>query len=386
MQKFDYIICGSGAAGLSLLYNLLTNDVLQHKNILIVDEIIKNTNDRTWCFWEDKVGVFEGLIFTKWREIGIGKRAGMNYYNILPYQYKMIKGLDFYEFVINFSKQFSNVHFKKEQVKQLYCENGMAIVETETSTYTADYVFNSILFNKQKLQTTNSLLQHFKGIEIETAVDCFDAAKAIFMDFNVTQEHGHSFMYVLPSNSKKALIEFTVFSKNILSEAEYDNCLQEYLQHNLKIQNYTIVHEELGVIPMTDFVFPTHDKNIIHIGTAAGWVKASSGFAFSNIQKRTKQIVELLATNKKPILQRSFNDKKFHLYDSVLLEVLAKNKLPAAEIFTKIFKQNPTERMLRFLNNETNIWEDLQIMSSVPTKIFLPIALKKIFQNLITKS
>ena len=386
MQKFDYIICGSGAAGLSLLYNLLTDDVLRHKNILIIDENDKNTNDRTWCFWEDEENLFEQLVFTKWSKIGIGNSEEMAFYNILPFQYKMIKGLDFYEFVLGFSKKFSNVHFKKEKVQQLYAENGIANVETSTSTYTAEYVFNSIVFDKEKLNTANSLLQHFKGVEIETEVDCFDATKATFMDFNISQQHGHSFMYLLPSSSKKALVEFTVFSKNVLTEDEYDEGLKNYLANNLKIFNYKIVHEEMGVIPMTDYVFPTHENNIINIGTAAGWVKASSGFAFSNIQKRTKQIVALLASNKKPILQRSFNDKKFHLYDSVLLEVLAKNKLPAAEIFTKIFKQNPTERMLRFLNNETNIWEDLQIMSSVPTKIFLPIALKKIFQNLITKS
>ncbi len=386
MQKFDYIICGSGAAGLSLLYNLLTDDVLQHKNILINDENDKNTNDRTWCFWEDDESLFEQLIFTKWSKIGIGNSEEMAFYNILPYQYKMIKGLDFYEFVLGFSKKFSNVHFKKEKVQQLYAENGIANVETDVSIYTAEYVFNSIVFDKEKLNTANSLLQHFKGVEIETEVDCFDATKATFMDFNISQQHGHSFVYVLPSSSTKALVEFTVFSKNILTEDEYDEELKKYLANNLKIFNYKIVHQEMGVIPMTDYVFPTHENNIINIGTAAGWVKASSGFAFSNIQKRTKQIVELLATNKKPILQRSFNDKKFHFYDSVLLEVLAKNKLPAAEMFTKIFKQNPTERMLRFLNNETNIWEDLQIMSSVPTKIFLPIALKKIFQNLITKS
>ncbi len=386
MQNFDYIICGSGAAGLSLLYNLLTNDVLQHKTILVIDEISKNSNDRTWCFWEDKKGVFENSVFTKWSEIGIGDGAGMNFYNISPYQYKMIKGLDFYEFVLNYSKLFPNVQFKKEKVQQLYYKNETAFVETDASNYCSEYIFNSIVFDKEKINTPNSLLQHFKGIEIETEVECFDVVKAVFMDFNVSQQHGHSFMYVLPSHSKKALIEFTVFSKNILTTEDYDDGLKNYLKNNLQISNYKIIHEELGVIPMTDVVFSTHDKNIIHIGTAAGWVKPSSGFAFSNIQKRTKRMVALLAANKCPVLKRTLSDKKFHLYDSVLLEVLTKNKLPAAAIFTSIFKKNAAKRILRFLNNETNIWEDLKIMSSVPTSVFLPIALKKIFQNLIIKS
>jgi lycopene beta-cyclase len=374
MQKFDYIICGSGAAGYSLLYNLLTNDVLQDKNILIIDEVKKNTNDRTWCFWEEEQGSFEKIVFTKWGKIGIGDIDEMSFYPIIPFEYKMIKGVDFYTLIQEFAKKFTNVQFKQEKVEQLYCKNELAYVETASATYVSDYVFNSILFDKEKIKTPNSLLQHF------------DASTAIFMDFNITQEHGHSFVYVLPSSSTRALVEFTVFSKRVLTEEQYNEALKNYLNHNLKISDYKITHVEMGVIPMTDYVFATHQHNIINIGTAAGWVKASSGFAFSNIQQRTKQIVALLAANKQPILQRSFNDKKFHLYDAVLLEVLTKNKLPAAKIFTSIFKKNPAEKILRFLNNKTTILEDIKIMSSVPTRIFLPIALKKILQNLFSKS
>ncbi len=386
MQKFDYIISGSGCAGLSLLYKILTNNVLCNKNILVIDEYEKNINDRTWCFWEEKEGLFEKLIFTKWKKIGIGSNGEMTFYEISPFQYKMVKGLDFYNFILEFSKKFANVYLIKEKVKQLYTENETAFVETESETYSCEYVFNSVLFNKEKITTTNSLLQHFKGIEIETDLDSFDVEKATFMDFNISQQHGHSFVYVLPSSSKKALIEFTVFSKSVLTEVEYDEGLKDYLKNNLQISNYKILHKEMGVIPMTDYVFPIHEKNIIHIGTTGGWVKPSSGFAFSNIQIRTKQIVSLLATNQKPILKKNFIDKKFHLYDSVLLEVLAKNKLSAAEIFSSIFKKNSAERILRFLNNETSIWEDLKIMGSVPTKKFLPIALKKIMQSLFRKS
>ncbi len=386
MQRFDYIICGSGCAGLSLLYNILKNNHLNKKRILVIDELDKNTNDRTWCFWEKEIGLFEKIVFSKWEKIGLNDSDKLAFYNISPFQYKMIRALDFYNFVLDFSKKFNNVEFSNEKVKRVYNEFEKAFVETESETYNAKFVFNSILFEKEKYITKNSLLQHFKGIEIETENNYFDSTIATFMDFNISQHNGHSFVYVLPSSPKKALIEFTVFSKQILSETEYDEGLNNYLQHNLKIFDYKIVHLEMGVIPMTDYVFPTHEKNIINIGTVAGWVKASSGFAFSNIQKRTKAIVALLAQDKNPILKRSFTDKKFHLYDSVLLEVLTKNKLKAAEIFTAIFKKNPAERVLRFLNNDTNIWEDLKIMQSVPTMIFLPIAFKKMIRLVFSKS
>jgi lycopene beta-cyclase len=55
--------------------------------------------------------------------------------------------------------------------------------------------------------------------------------------------------------------------------------------------------------------------------------------------------------------------------------VLQDKKLDGVTIFSSIFSKNPAKRVFRFLNNSTSLLEDLQIMASVPTKIFLPAAL-----------
>lgn len=57
-MKYDYIIAGSGCAGLSLLYSLLQSPSLQYKSILVIDQAQKKNNDRTWCFWEKTPGLF----------------------------------------------------------------------------------------------------------------------------------------------------------------------------------------------------------------------------------------------------------------------------------------------------------------------------------------
>ncbi|WOC40926.1 hypothetical protein [Polaribacter sp. HL-MS24] len=51
-MKYDYIIAGSGCAGLSLLHSLLNTPSLQNTSILVIDQDQKQHNDRTWCFWE----------------------------------------------------------------------------------------------------------------------------------------------------------------------------------------------------------------------------------------------------------------------------------------------------------------------------------------------
>jgi lycopene beta-cyclase len=68
-EEFDYIIAGSGCAGLSLLYRLISNESFQHKKILVIDKDLKNKNDRTWCFWEDGEGFFERLVLKKWHNL-----------------------------------------------------------------------------------------------------------------------------------------------------------------------------------------------------------------------------------------------------------------------------------------------------------------------------
>ena len=55
-MKYDFIIAGAGCAGLSLLYRILQEPALQNKSVLIIDKDTKNSNDRTWCFWEKNSG------------------------------------------------------------------------------------------------------------------------------------------------------------------------------------------------------------------------------------------------------------------------------------------------------------------------------------------
>ena len=68
-MKYDYIIAGSGCAGLSLLYRLLKTPLLQDKSILVLDQDQRKSNDRTWCFWEKSPGLFESIVHAKWNKL-----------------------------------------------------------------------------------------------------------------------------------------------------------------------------------------------------------------------------------------------------------------------------------------------------------------------------
>ena len=357
---------------------LLQEPALHHKKILLLDRSPKNKNDRTWCFWEKENGLFEPIVHHHWQSIQFKSPQFSSTLDITPYTYKMIRGIDFYDHVMQFVAGFSNVEFKYENVQSISSENNQAMVITDQQTYTADYIFNSILFEKPaSVKGKHYLQQHFKGWMIETKEPIFDPAIATFMDFTIEQKNGTEFMYVLPISSTKALVEYTLFTEDLLPQEEYSAALKEYIRSTLKINDYTIEQEEFGIIPMTNHRFAKHDRNIVNIGIAGGAAKGSSGYAFQFIQKRTKTIVQSLLRSNHPFTNTSMAEKKFYFYDSILLNVLIRKRIKGDKIFSDIFSKVQPANILRFLDNETDLLQDLQIISSLPTAPFLSAALEE---------
>ena len=388
MQKtYDYIIAGAGCAGMSLLMRMIADPFFTTKKILVVDADNKQQNDRTWCFWETQPDLFEPIVHHQWTKLDFYSNHYSSELSIDPYTYKMIRGIDFYNYVRSNAMASPNVEWRKASVKKLVdttfefiATNELAGIElSDGEIIYADYVFSSILFEPIKVAAHEyHFLQHFKGWEIKTVTHCFDASKAVFMDFRVEQEHGTTFMYVLPTSANTALVEYTLFTEELLEDDSYNVALKKYISEQLQINDYEILHEEKGVIPMTTKQFPYSKGRNIFIGIAGGQAKASSGYAFKFIQKRTVALIDAIKNGKDLSYGKTIKDSKGHLYDAVLLNVLHYRKMPGDEIFASIFKGNKTSNVLAFLDNESSLLTDLKIMSSVPTRIFLPAALKEL--------
>jgi lycopene beta-cyclase len=368
-EKYDYIITGAGCAGLSLAMHMVHSGRFFDRKILLIEKDPKSANDRTWCFWQKEKELFEQIVCKKWNRLWFYGEDFSRQLNIKPYQYKMIRGIDFYEYCFNIIRQQKNFEILFEKVDEVFSDGKTGVIVNGQKIY-ANYVFNSILFEKPKLQKKDYwLLQHFKGWIIETEQDCFDENMATLMDFRIDQSAGTAFCYVLPFNSKQALVEYTLFSTELLPQDQYDEGLQFYISDVLKIPSYNILEKEFGVIPMTNFKFPSYKNNIVNIGTAGGQTKGSSGYTFNFIQKHSKAIVEALMGSGKPFIQPS--SKRFNFYDSVLLKVLSDKFVSGKKVFTDLFKNNPVYNVLKFLDNETSISEEVKIISSLPTLPFL---------------
>ena len=378
MMYYDYIISGGGASGLMLAYRMAKDSFFDQKSILIIDSIENRKDNRTWSYWESGDGEWDDIVAKSWDQICFYNNDTKKVIPLKSFRYKTIMSNLFYDKVWEVIKAKSNIEFYKNEIIDLISFNGYTKVFTNERVFKADKVFNSIpnYINFTEQDKYPVLKQHFLGWFIKTEQPYFDDMSPIFMDFRIPQRGSTRFMYLLPFKNNEALIEFTLFSKELLSHEEYEQMIKHYLIKE-GIKNFSIIKKEFGVIPMTAYPFSSHNtRNLIHIGTNGGWTKPSTGYTFKNTSKNTNLIIEFL---KKDYDFKKFNKKnKFTFYDLLFLDVLNENNDCGAELFSKLFINCNIEILLKFLDDSTKFIDDFNIISSVPSKLFLKALLKRI--------
>ncbi len=371
-SRYDYIITGAGAAGLSLVFHL-NRAGLAGKRILLIDKAPKTDNDRTWCFWEAGDNAFEPVVFRKWDHVAFHGNRFSKVLHLAPYCYKMIRGIDFYQLMAGWLKSQPNITQVYGEVSGIEDTHNGVAVNVDGRRYDGAWAFNSIQFQQpaQQPDKYHYLLQHFLGWVIQTPEAKFDPRQATLMDFRIPQAGETRFVYVLPFDPHTALVEFTVFSGKLLERDEYKRELESYIRDILQITDYEAQHEEFGVIPMTDAPFSSQaGGRVINIGTAGGRTKPSTGYTFRRIQRHSQQIAQALKTTGAPFFAASLSNRRFELFDSTLLNVLDKGRDAGKQVFTDLFSRNPPQRVFKFLDEETSVAEDLQIMGSVNLPAF----------------
>lgn len=380
MNTYDYIIIGAGAAGLMLADAMGRDHFFSQKSILLLDSDKKKSNDRTWCFWEKGKGRFDGILSSSWKEIIFSAAGYHRSTEITPYKYKMIKGIDFYNFSFKCINKYANIHFAIEKVTGVEESKEFVTVTTASKKeYRSLQIFSSMLghINGTGTDKLPWLQQHFIGWFVKTRTSQFNENAATFMDFSVPQKGNTRFMYVLPLSTNEALIEYTLFSESLLPKIEYEEAIVSYLTDRLGIEDFEITDREEGNIPMTCYNFTQHNTaRIFHIGAAGGWTKPSTGYTFKNTAKKTAALVKHLK-NKKSLL--SFTQKRrFWYYDLLFLDILAKHNEKGHMIFEQLFKKRDPRLILKFLDEETTILEDLMVIAACPKRIFMMALVRRL--------
>ena len=350
MKEYDFIIIGGGCAGLSLAYELEIHNKLLDKTLAIIEPRKEYKRDKTWSFWKVFNHNFEDCLIKSWNNFTINTSENTRELNTKKFPYQSIDSGKFYTKIITKLSKNKNISFFKD----------LSRVNSENSV-----IFNSVFESKTD---KSKLWQHFQGVEIETSGDIFDDQILNLMDFNCDQKSDVHFFYTLPFSKKSALIETTWIS-NLEDQTlmDYDLQLKNYIRNNLGIKNYKIKFTEKGAIPL--FHPPIkNDNKKIHIGSAGGMTRLSTGYTFLNIQEHSKFIRENIDKIEK--IRKYHLGKKYKFLDSIFLRVLESNPEKMPNIFYKMFKSSPNT-IIRFLSNKSNILEDISIIAKMPKLIFI---------------
>ena len=386
---YDFIIGGAGLAGLSLAYRMLKAGLLNKKSLLLIDIDLKEQNDRTWSFWaKDIHKITDCPPDESWSQANLKSDDLDLKVALAPYTYHSINGLSYYTFIKERLKEAKTIDWLQASILDYRSEE--RTVQTSAGKLNYRSVFFPSHFSNHDIASFNRaeapsfMWQHFLGWQIQTEDENFTEESFTYMDMGIKQvENGLSFFYILPYSKNKALIEYTLFSAGLLEKESYKKAVKHYIEEVLKIQNYQIVEEEYNKIPMTTAIqYPRpKDASICPIGTLSGSVKASTGYSFLRVQKQTQHIVNQLQNGNTDNLSYSFS-KRHKLYDAILLEVMANGTLSGQEVFESLYKNNPFQLLLKFLDEETSLWEEFKIINSVPKGPFLA-ATAKVMKRII---
>lgn len=373
---------------------MIDKGLLDNKTLCIVENDNNKLNDRTWCYWEKNALKEPQIISKEWRLIKdlYGKRNNQ----IFPYRYYHVKSNDFYQHLKTKLKKNPNIYWKIETVNTVdKITESKLCVQTINQSWETNYAFLSALPVANKDLETEKLNQYlgkqnkkifiwqsFVGYRIKAANPVFNPSEIIMMDFNVDQANATQFFYELPLSENEALVEFTRFGTEII---DYDYAINQ-IENRLKNKNisYQILEIEKGAIPMT----PQFDQqnnslasnqNIIYIGTLGGAIKPTTGYGFKRMFHYAEKLAEALKNEENTNLPTMKRKWRFRIYDIILLQILVDTPHLGKNIFQTLFTNQPITRILKFLDEETSVIEEIKIFSKLPLLTFIKSLFKYIF-------
>jgi lycopene beta-cyclase len=291
-KLFDIAIIGGGCSGLQLLHQLSLQLGWSEKRVALFDDGV--VKQRSWCFWGIKAHPLQHIVSKSWKKISFKGRGFSKTEDVSPYTYNYIAGEDFFKY---FQEQFlpknGNIEVLEHSIEKIYKNPHLYTICNEHHEWSAQNVYSSLPPKLNDIKARFQLKQHFKGWFVKTEKSVFDDSTLTLMDFSIPQHNDTRFIYILPFSDCEALIEMTVFSPEVYPGDAYETVLHSYMQEHYSDVNFSIVSTETGAIPMTDALFSRFGtEGEVLLGTAAGMVKPSTGYAFKRITNDSQRLAK----------------------------------------------------------------------------------------------
>ena len=355
MKIYKAAIIGLGPSGLAvnkILYGDSSDEVIAFEN----EDI--NKRDNYFGFWlTDWMKPFENIIEKKWYQWTIGNKNINIIHNSIDQPYCVISFKKWKKFCLETKNK---LEIKNKKVAKYFpIKNYFKVITDDNSEYYAEKIYDS----RSTKEKRGELLQHFFGINITVPDNTFNENELTLMYFTGEKNLLH-FMYILPFSHNKALVESTVFSKDVFNNSWYRDKIYKYLNQK-NIFEFTETGAEKGIIPM----FMAAEKNssspnVLNIGIRGGACKPSTGYAFSFL---IKQIQLLKYSKKNSVNIHKFLERKM---DKIFINFL-KNNNEDGQSFIKLASNLNGNEFQSFMMGNSNLLTKFKIIKSMPKLPFI---------------
>ena len=335
--------------------------------IVLIDRRRSWARDRTWCTWLTGPLRFSDCIthrWDAWRTRADG-RSVLAASRRSPYVH--IDAGRVYDTALERLSAASAVQLRLGEGVLSVTGGDAPTVHTTAGSLEAALVFDALGASSPLLARrpppASGLAQRFVGWEVETDRPVFDPGVATLMDFRPHAGIGATFMYVLAFSPTRALLEHTSIEPFDAAPVDRDAALDAELRRHWGVSDWRVVRRERGLIPMTTFPFPArHAPGVLTLGSAAGAIRPSSGYAFSRIQHQVSQVTAALMAGR-PLPTR-VGPPRGELLDRVFLHALSRSRHPE-DLFLATASVD-ADVFARFMTDSSSPADEAQIVAALP--------------------
>jgi lycopene beta-cyclase len=364
-QDWDIVIAGGGLAGLALAVEL-AHPAFSHLRVLVLERRARYERDRTWSFWkvenDSALHAFAKLAEHRWSQwrVGIQGQPASQITSVdVEHPYCTVESDKVYDHAQLIIARAPHVTLRMgvDITSIEPCEGAQVRV---TSTTHAP-LKAGLLFDARPLPRSaaangvttgrNAMAQHFLGWEIEA---------------------DHDVLYTLPFTPRRALVESTWLSVPT-ARHDYESELRSYIEMRWPGLQYRIVFQESGVLDLAHKAPLPTQRNIVPIGTRAGTMRTSTGYAFLESLRDAQRIAKELRAQKPKILMqpkalaRPIADT---LMDQVFMQVLATRPEQSPANFVALFAKTPPLVLMRFMSGLASLADRAVVAKALPKTSF----------------
>lgn len=389
---YDIVFVGAGLSGVSLAARLAA---LPHPpRMLLVDPRHEFVRDRTWCYWQVHENPFDAAITNRWHNWTVRTATAGTTCRDARAPYVRIPADRLHQIAAEKLTGSPQIEFLRGVFVESIEEHA-----DRTALHLSDgrRIESSWVFDSRPPQNENTpWRQIFRGLELHSPEAKLDTSTVTLMDFQSAGPEGIRFFYVLPVDAQTALVEDTWLVPPDKPPTFSDDEILSYAAKNLCPANWQIRHREEGNLPMdssqsvSSALFAhgpspsrsrgtpvTVEKNqrVIPWGTAAGAVRASSGYAFSRIQAASQRMAAAWQRSGRPDPAAVHGSPLLDWMDRVFLRAMTNQPERVPEFFFRLFNRVPPDALIRFLESEPRPTDILHVMRALPIGPFLRAAL-----------